>query len=258
MQVVVETHTHDDTQLVVQHGHVHRVVVVHLIACMIERNHPAYVGINMVDVERRSTLLPVDGIPPEMIRVIVPHKNGPHIHDGKAALPHEHGRSMDGIIFPSHVNGVRLDRYSNSAVDINEQGIHRIQSVEEALKFPTAKVDTSSDEDEVESISSTPPNLSSHISARSGQEYEMQHVDSTKTNVSSTERSNCGDKETNTIGEQPVDSETLQDTVDSFCIRTGTTMQDQPHPSFIIIAFAFLFEFGVGSPDFTQLFAMET
>ena len=135
---------------------------------MIERNPPAYVGINMVDVEQRSTLFPVDGIPPEIIRVIVPHKNGPDLHDGKAALPHEHGRSIDGNIFLSHVNGVQLDRYSNSAVDINEQRIHRIQSVEEALKFPTAKDDMSSDEDEVESISSSPPNLSSqcHVGAR--------------------------------------------------------------------------------------------
>ena len=246
VQAVVQSHTHDDTQLVVQHGRVRRAVVVHLIGCMIERNHAAYVGINMSDVEQRSTLLPVDGIPPEIIRVIVPHKNGPYLHDGKAALPHEHGRSIDGNIFLSRVNGVQLDRYSNSAVDINEQRIHRIQSVEEALKFPTAKDDMSSDEDEVESISSTPPNLSSHISAMSGQEHEMQSVDSTKTHVA-TQRSHCGYKQTNTTGDQAVDSETLQDSIDSFCIRTGTTMQDQLHPSFIIIAFAFLFEFRVGS-----------
>ena len=248
VQVVVESHTYDDTQLVVQHGRVCRAVVVHLIACMIERNHPAYVGINIVDVEQRSTLLPVDGIPPEMIRVIVPHKNGRDLHDGKAALPHEHGHSIHGNIFLSHVNGVQLDRYSNSAVGINEQRIHRIQSVEEDLKSPTAKDEMSSGKDEVECISSTPPNLSSHISAMSGQEYEMQSVDSTKTNVS-TQRSHCGDKQTNTTSDQPVDSETLQDSIDSVCIQTGTTMQDQLHPSFTIILFAFLFEFGVGSPD---------
>ena len=99
----------------------------------------------------------------------------------------------------------------------------------------------------VESISSTPPNLSSHINAMPGQEYQMQSVDSTKTHVSP-QRSQGGDKPTNTPGDQPVDSETLQDSIDSFCIRTGTTMQDQLHPSFIIIAFAFLFEFGFGSP----------
>ena len=106
----------------------------------------------------------------------MPHKNGPDLHDGKAALPHEHRRSIDGNIFLSHVNGVQLDRYSNSAVYNNEQRIHRIQSVEEALKFPTAKDGMSSDEDEVESMSSTPPNLSSHISAMSWEEYEMQSV----------------------------------------------------------------------------------
>ena len=99
-------------------------------------------------------------------------------------LPHERGRSIDGNIFLSHVNGVQLDRYSNSAVDINEQRIHGIQSIEEALKFPTAKVDMSSDEDEVESISSPHLGLSSHKSAMSGKEDEMQSVDSTKTNVS--------------------------------------------------------------------------
>ena len=147
----------------------------------------------------------------------MPRKNGPDVHDGKAALPHEHGRSIDGNIFLSHVNGVQLDRYSNSAVDINEQRIQRIQSVEEALKSPTAEDDMSSDEDEVESISPIPPNLSSQKSAMSGEEYEMQSVDSTKTHVS-THRSQVGNKPTNTTGDQPVDSETLPDSIDSFCI----------------------------------------
>ena len=223
-------------------------MVVHLIAYMIERNHPAYVGISMVDVERRSTLPPVDRIPPEIVRVIVPHKNGPDLHEGKVVLPHERGHSIDGNIFFSHVNRIQLDRHSNLAVDINEQCIHGIQSVGEALKFPTAKVDMSSDADEVESIRSTHPDLSSHQSGMSTKEDEMQSVDSTKTNVSM-QKSHFGDKQTNTTSDQPVDSETLRDGIDSSCIRTRTTMQDQLHPSFIIIVFAFLFEFSVRSPD---------
>ena len=73
---------------------------------MIERSHLACVSINMVDV---STLLPVHSIQHEITRVIVRHKNGPDLHEGKAALPHECGRSIDGNIFLFHVNGVQLD-----------------------------------------------------------------------------------------------------------------------------------------------------
>ena len=90
----------------------------------------------------------------------MPHKIGLDLHEGKAALSLERGRSIDGNIFLSHVNGVQLHTYSNLVVDINEQRIHGIQCVEEALNFSTAKVDMSSDEDEMENISSTHLDLS--------------------------------------------------------------------------------------------------
>ena len=61
--------------MVAQRARVRRAVVVHLISTMVESQHPTYTRVDLADMERRASHLPLDGIPQEIVAIVTPHHN---------------------------------------------------------------------------------------------------------------------------------------------------------------------------------------
>ena len=109
-----------------------RAVVVKLIEDAKRRGHRAYARVDIATMREKATLLPEDGVPPEMIRLL-PHDN--HLDKilvQKAACPVAGRSDLDGaaeIMTKAQPNAVVLEKSSHDEADINAQGIANLRSI---------------------------------------------------------------------------------------------------------------------------------
>ena len=116
-----------------------RDVVVELILEMKRRKHQAYIHIDEKRVREKARLLPENGVPPEVLKVIKNDNSIDSLRPQKAATPVP-GRVTADLAFHGVRPNVVVDEMSGAAnMDTNEQDISGIQHIAESVGTATDK-----------------------------------------------------------------------------------------------------------------------
>ena len=147
MQIVLKSSCADriaDLKHVIHQARVRRHVVVTLILDARARGHIAYKHLDEDAVKARAELLPVDDIPPELIKVLINDDSIDKLQPQKAATPVA-GRVAETAAF-KHVrpHAVVQERSCADRSDINEQHLSSMRHIGESLFAPDATPATDS------------------------------------------------------------------------------------------------------------------
>ena len=216
---------------------VRRQVVVDLIQGAKARGHRAYRNVDMDAVRKKALELPVEGVPPEVMRMVPLDDSLEKIQMQKAATPVPRPDGLQDaadILSSTKANAVVCEKSSFDEGDINAQRI-------EALRCFVQRLDDAC------------------IHERSDETSNSSEEDGGEEEAGRTRKRSRRDDETAAELNEPALTATEQDAVlqargqgkrvDRVRVRTGNTMIDQFEPWYFGVAFAFLFKYCTGMPD---------